>query len=738
MKYINQSVKRVDVLEKVTGGAMYPGDYDLPDQTYMKILFADRPHAVIRKIDSSEAERLEGVLAIFTAKDVPVNVYGLIVADQPVLCGPGSSQPYADHVRCVGDQIAVVVAESEEVAAEARELIVVEYDDLPILTDVREAMKPGAVLIHPGDDTNIFKHNKIRKGDVESAFERAEIIIEGTYETPVQEHAYLQPEAGMAYIDEEDRVTVVVAGQWAHEDQKQIAHALGIADDQVRVIYPAIGGAFGGREDMSVQIVLALAVWRLNQKGIKRPVKIIWSREESIIGHGKRHAYSFNSRWGATKDGKVIAAEVEMVSDGGAYIYTSTKVLGNATFAGSGAYDIPNIKIDAYAVYTNNVPGAAFRGFGAPQSTFAAEMQMNKLADALGMDQVEIRMRNILKEGALLSTNTPVLDGVSLAQVMSECAQAGGWNYQKGLWALNEEPTRSNSKPHLLLGKGIACGLKNVGFSYGFPDECWATIELFGTIEVEKAVLRHAAAEVGQGAHTALIQMAAEALDLPIEKIELVLHDTAEADNAGSVSASRMTFMAAHSIRGAAKAAMQKWNEKERPAIAKYQYIAPTTTPMADETGYCIPNYAYGYVAEVVELEVDKDTGHIHIMKVICADDVGKAVNPQQVEGQIEGAVVQAAGYSVLENFIQENGLVKTPGLSTYLIPTILDIPDEVESIIIEHPDPAGAWGIRGMGEMPFIPLPAAITAAIYDAAGVWIDDFPITPERVLKAMGNL
>ncbi len=330
-------------------------------------------------------------LAVFTAKDVPVNEYGLIMPDQPVLCGPGSRKQFADRVRFIGDQVAVVVADTEEAAAEAVRRIQVTYEPLPLVTDPKLAMAADAELLHPERETNVFCHYRVRRGDVETAFAQADVIIEGTYQTPAQEHAYLQPEAGLGYIDGEGRVTVEVAGQWTHEDQDQIAHALGLPAEQVRVIYPAIGGAFGGREDMSVQIVLALAAWRLHQRGIDRPVKIIWSREESIVGHHKRHPYKIKSRWGAMRDGKIVAAEVELIADGGAYAYTSTKVLGNATFVAAGPYEVPNVKVDSYAVYTNNVPGGAFRGFGGPQSSFAAEMQVEKLALALNMDPVEIR-----------------------------------------------------------------------------------------------------------------------------------------------------------------------------------------------------------------------------------------------------------------------------------------------------------------------------------------------------------
>lgn len=737
MSIVGESITRVDAVAKVTGVAKYPGDIDLPGQAYMKILFSGKAHAIVRKIDTTDAEMYPGVIAVFTAKDVPNNIYGLIMPDQPVLCGPGSNNEYGDRVRFVGDQVALVVAETEAIAEHAATLIRVTYEELPVVTDPVEAMLDDTILLHPGRGSNVFGHYRIRKGDVDEAFKKADVIVGGVYHTPAQEHAYLQPEAGLSYIDEEDRVTVIVAGQWTHEDQEQIAHSLNLPLEKVRVIYPAIGGAFGGREDMSVQIVLALAAWRMDQRGIKRPVKIIWSREESIIGHHKRHPYLIKAKWGATNAGKVIAAEMELIADGGSYIYTSTKVMGNATLMCTGPYDIPNVKVDSYAVYTNNLPNGAFRGFGGPQGSFEAESQMNKLAEKLGIDPVEIRMRNVFREGTLLSVGTPLPPGVSMDKVVENCAIAGKWEKTPNGWK-RPQGVSMISHGSIKRGIGFACSYKNVGFSFGAPEQCTATIEIRGKGDIEKVILRHAGAEVGQGSHTVFAQMAAEASGVSIDKVVLELSDTATSGNSGSVSASRMTFMAGNAIRGAAAMALEKWKSEERPAIATYQYRPPKTTPYDPETGKCEPNFSYGYVAEVVDVEVDTETGQISIKNVICTDDVGKTINPNLVLGQIEGAIVQAAGYGILENFIQKNGKVLTPTFSTYLIPTVLDIPDSIEPVVLEYADPRGPWGARGVGEMPYLPFVPALTAAIHSATGVWFDDFPLTPERVLEGLGNL
>jgi CO/xanthine dehydrogenase Mo-binding subunit len=322
-----------------------------------------------------------------------------------------------------------------------------------------------------------------------------------------------------------------------------------------------------------------------------------------------------------------------------------------------------------------------------------------------------------------------------MPQVVEQAAQAAGWTQgiHAGGWR----------RPHALAfpekskryGIGYACGFKNVGFSFGAPEQCTAKVELRGTTEIEEAVIYHAGADCGQGAHTVFAQMAAEALELPIEKTRLVVSDTATTGDSGSASASRMTFMAGNAILGAAEIALKKWRDEERPAIGTYQYRPPKTTPYEPETGKSEPNFAYGYVAEVAEVEVDIETGHVRLLRVWCADDVGTAVNPQLVQGQIEGAVVQAQGYAILENFVQQGGRTLTPYLSTYLIPTVLDVPQEVNSLILECPDPIGPFGARGMGEMPYLPLAPAVMAAVHDATGVWFDDFPLTPDRVLKAL---
>lgn len=724
-------IKRVDALDKVTGRAVYPGDIDIPSQLIMKVLFSKRVHAVVKSIDTTKALEVPGVVTILTAKDVPNNEFGLIKPDQPVLCGPGSNVVDANRVRCVGDKVALIIAETEESAEMARNEIIVDYQDLPAVTDLDIAFNSNAVLVHDDYDSNAFWHNKVRKGDVEEAFKVADVIIEGEYFTPAQEHAYLQPEAGIAYYDKEDRITVIVGGQWVHEDQEQIAHSLNLTPERIRVIYPAIGGAFGGREDMSVQIILALAVLRLKEIGIVRPVKIVWSREESIIGHNKRHPYKILAKWGATKSGKIIAAEVKIIADAGAYYSTSTKVLGNATLLCVGPYYIPNVKIDAYSVFTNNLPSGAFRGFGGPQAAFEAESQVNKLADKLGIDPVQFRLMNTVKEGESMATGSPLPKGITIDAVIKECAINSGWVInQEGQFINKSKITETDRR---IKSVGFACGYKNIGFSFGAPENCWAKIEIQGESEIDHVILHHAGAEVGQGSHTAFILMAGKALGISADRIELIASDTSTTGNSGSVSASRMTFMAGNAIIGACKLALEKWKSEERPAVAEFVYRPPKTTPLDPETGQCEPNFAYGYVAESVTSLVDLDTGKVEIEDVCVVNDVGEAINLNAIEGQIEGAISQAFGYAVIENFIQKDGRVFTDKFSTYLIPTVLDMPERIRSIVLENPDPVGPFGVRGMGEMPYLPFAPALTHSLYYSTGIWFDKFPLTPDFVYK-----
>ncbi|HNP72608.1 MAG TPA: molybdopterin-dependent oxidoreductase, partial [Kouleothrix sp.] len=589
--------------------------------------------------------------------------------------------------------------------------------------DARAALAPGAPLVHEARGSNVLFSLPIRKGDIEQGFAAADVVLEEEFQTSWQEHAFLQPEAGVAYVDDAGRLVVETAGQWLHEDRKQIAAMLELPEEQVVVRYAAIGGAFGGREDLSIQHVLALAAWKL-----RRPVALVWSREESMIGHHKRHPISVRCTWGARRDGTITAVRAEVLADGGAYASTSQEVTKVATLFANGAYHVPNVSVDGYAVYTNNLPSGAFRGFGAPQAQFASEIMVTRLAHALGIDPVEMRRKNLYREGDIESTQEPLPPGVSVR----ECLEAAVSEAQKRFGAGS---ALSAPGSHLRRGVGIACGIKNVGYSFGYPEQATATVELRGEAAIEVATVRVGAADVGQGAHLAMRQIAAAALGIAPEQIALITDDSSEAPDAGSASASRLTLMAGRAVHDAAQAALRLWADEERPAVATVQFRPPATTALDPATGAGRPNYCYGYVAQAVEVEVNTLTGQVQVLRIVSAHDVGKAINRQQVEGQIEGCLAQALGYALLENFQMRDGKVLTPHFSTYLLPTALDMPTEVVPIILELADPNGPFGARGMSEMALVPLAPAIAIAIHDATGAWVTQQPMTPERVLAAI---
>ena len=712
MTLIGTPVARPDARAKVTGAARYPADLVRDGMLHCKAVFALRPHAAIDRIETSRALAVPGVVAVLTAADVPHNRYGLIDADQEVLC--------SERVRYAGDRVALVVANDPDTAARAAKLVEVAYTDLPFVGDALAALEPDAPLVHPLHGTNVLLHQKIRKGDVERAFAEADIVLSGTFTTSWQEHAYLQPDAGIAYYEGETLV-VETAGQWLHEDLRQIAAMLELDETAVAIRYAKIGGAFGGREDLSVQALLALATWKT-----KRATAIVWSREESIVGHHKRHPFHITAKWGAKRDGTIVAVETRTVADGGAYASTSVEVLKCATIFAQGPYRVPNVSTDGIVVYTNNVPSGAFRGFGSPQAHWAAESMIARIAHALEIDPADVRRKNLYREGDTEATGNVLPAGVSAVAVLDRCADEARARFTP----------RSERDAHgtVRRGTGIASGIKNVGYSFGFPEQSTATVELIAASRIERAVVRIGAADVGQGVHLILRQIVAEVLALPLESVALVSDDSAQTPNAGSASASRLTFMAGRAVHDAALAARDAW-ERGEPPEATVQYRPPATTPLDLETGAGTPNYCYGYAAQAVEVEVDVTTGVTRVLKIVSVHDVGRTINRQQVEGQIEGCLAQALGYALTENFKVRDGKILTPHLSTYLLPTALDMPTEIVPVIMELADPHGPYGARGMAEMPLVPFAPAVAAAIYDATGAWVNDLPMTPERILAAI---
>jgi CO/xanthine dehydrogenase Mo-binding subunit len=712
VKVVGASLPRPDALGKVTGAAKYPADLVRAEMLHAAAVFAHRASARILSIDAADALAMPGVRAVLTAKDVPYNRFGLIEADQPLLC--------EDRVRFYGDRVALVVADSAALARRAASAVHVTYEDLPILSTPEQALAPDAPRVHD-DRSNVLLHQKIRRGDVAAGFASADVVVESRFTTGWQEHAYLQPDAGIAYW-EGDRLVLETAGQWLHEDRRQIAAMFEMPEERVVVRYAKIGGAFGGREDLSLPPLVALAAWKL-----KTPVAMVWNREESIIGHHKRHPFTITAKWGAKRDGTIVAAQIESIADGGAYASTSGEVLKCAAIFAIGPYAIPNVATDAIVAYTNNVPSGAFRGFGAPQAHLAAESMVTKLAHALGIDPVDIRRKNLYKEADIESTGHPLPAGVSIRAVFERCLE------ERAVRFASRRPPDAGSP--LRRGIGIACGIKNVGYSFGFPEQATATVELDVTLAgIRSATVRVGAAEVGQGTHLALRQIAAEALELPPEAVHMITDDSDETPNAGSASASRMTLMGGRAVKDAADAARRNWSAGQPPA-ATVQFRAPRTTSLDLQTGDGVPNYCYGYAAQAVEVEVDVRTGVTQVLRVISVHDVGRAINRQQVEGQIEGCLAQAVGYALTENMPARDGKLLTPFFSTYLLPTTLDMPTEIYPIILESADPNGPFGARGVAEMPLVPFAAAVSAAIHDATGAWVGDLPMTPERVLRAI---
>ena len=733
-KSVGEGVQRLDIHQKVQGTRKYPQDFNMEGQLYAKVVWSAHPHAVVKKIDVTAAEVAPGVVKVLTYKDVPVNEYGINIRDQHVLA------PEGGKVRWVGDRIAIVVAQTRAQAERAARLVEVEYEPLPVVTDPRQAMQPGAPLVHEDRDSNILRHIPIRKGDVEQGFAQADVIVEGYYTTHYVEHAYMQPDAALGFIDDQGRVTVISACQWPHDDLHQIAHMLDLPKDQLREIVPSVGGAFGGREDMYIQHLAALCAFVL-----RRPVKIIFDREEVTQRTGKRHPFYMRHRTGATRDGRLVAAEVELISDAGAYASTSIPVLNNAATFAVGPYKVPNARIDAYTVYTNNAVTMAMRGFGATQPPMGYESQMDKLAEALGMDPVELRMKNLLEPGDIAVTGNVMSGETGVRETLRQAALAAGWRQESERWIKPE--LGSPSAPYKRRGIGVAVAYKNVGYSLGFDDKASAhvTLTLAESGEITRALVKIASVEVGQGVLTALAQIAADTLGVDVSKVRMAYLDTADTPDAGSSSASRHVFISGNAVHRACLMAKEKWEaalraETGEPHVeAEYTFRGRSvraTTPFAPETGECEPHISYSFATQIALVEVDTETGETDILKFWTAADAGKVVNPPMYFGQQAGGVHMGVGYALTEHYIQQDSRPRTRRFSEYHIPTVLDMPRQFESIAVESaPDPNGPFGATGLGETPTLPTAPAITNAIHDAVGVWIDDLPANAERVWHAL---
>ncbi|HDD54662.1 MAG TPA: 2Fe-2S iron-sulfur cluster binding domain-containing protein [Chloroflexi bacterium] len=740
---VGQVVPRPEAKEKVTGEAIYTDDISFPDMLYGATLRAGVPHGRVKTLDISKARELPGVQAVLTAEDIPGRLnHGLIIQDWPALVGVGQK------VRYVGDAIAIVAADTQDIARQALDLIEVDIEPLPAVTDPVDAYKEDAPLVH--ESGNLLKHIKVNKGDIQKGFQEAEVVFEDTFYTPTYEHAFMEPECSIARVLEDGKVEVYVGSQIPYSDRDQVAEALGVPYHKVRVKGPLVGGGFGGKEDIVGQIHAALLA---NATG--KPVKILYDRHESLLVHPKRHATQITVKLGLKKDGTLTAAQTELYGDTGAYASLGAKVMGRATTHSTGPYVVPNVKIDCYAMYTNNPPAGAFRGFGAFQAAFAIENMMDRVAEALDIDPIELRRKNALREGSITNTGQVLHDSVGLVECIDKTAQA----VMK--ITAGEDPFLSRAvpgEPNKRRAWGFSVTFKNTGLGEGAPDNASAEIEILVDGRVETRI---SSAEIGQGLVTVLQQITAEELKLPLEQVNIYLSDTDLTPDGGPTTGSRQTYISGNAAKFAAitlrnkilSTLSEKYNlppdeiildkglvhvngrkltfaevrslmkeEGHEPKLL-YEYKSPETTPLGEPGD---KHFAYSFAAQAVEVEVDLVTGEVRVVRAVGTTDVGKAINPLGLQGQTEGGLIMGIGHALTEEFIVEDGQVFTDYLSRYRMPSIHHVPDEIQVMIVEDPTSDGPYGGKGVGEISTMPVPPAIVNAIYNACGVRMNRIPV------------
>ncbi len=776
--FIGSSVRRIDAPAKVTGALKYAGDMVMPHMLHMQVLRSPHAHARIVGIDLSEAEKLPGVVGIITADDVPgKDGFGVFVHDQPVMA--------RGKVRHVGEAVAAVAAEDPETAKEAVRRIRVDYEELPAVFDVDAAKAPGAPVLHDYAPDNLVKHIPIRKGDVAAGFAEADIVIEETFRTQPVEHAYLEPEAGLAYVDADGTVTVVSPSQNITHHRHFLSDILALPINKVRMIMSPVGGGFGGKEDMLYQGMLAIMAMKTG-----RPVRLTFTREESITVSAKRHPAHVRYKMGLTREGRITASEIRIENDGGAYGCSTEGVMRKMAILGAGPYDIANLRMDTYGYYTNNTSSGAFRTFGAMQGEFATEIMLDMAAERLGLDAFAIRRLNGLKDGGVTHTKQ-TLGSVSLTRVLDAAHQGSGW--ENGTAAprgdLRRDLGRAETRAPCTLGarfterrkaavSGKVRGRGMAASWYGIArtatiDRAGAWVELDdgGTAKVLTGVT-----EIGEGILTVLAQVAAEELGIRPEDITLGDNDTARSPEAAHAGATRQTYMIANAVAIACRDARSRFDAEiaaywdvdpelieaangeirargtnlkmtmgEAVAVCKGprgvvpvgsgSYTAPHTgLDPVDGSGK--PWQAYVYGCQVAEVEVDTVTGEVQVLGIWAAHDVGRAINPQGVEGQIEGGIVQGLGQALMEDYQQVEGHAVTQGFDKYILPTSLDVP-HITSLIVEDPDPLSPLGAKGIGEPSLLPTAPAIINAIHDAVGIRLTALPATPVKVLAALSE-
>ncbi len=759
LRQIGKPLRRVDAMGKALGTTVYAGDYTMPRMLHAKVFRSTHASALIKRLDVSKARSLPGVVCVLTSADLP---HAKLVTDMPGQTGQkqraGSEVPVLaiDRVRFYGEPIALIAAETLDVAERASKLVEIEYEPVPGVYDPIEAMKPGAPILHPPDPQgtvpNVVARWKIRKGDLDAGLAEADVIVENTFRVPYQEHAYLEPEAGVAWVDERGTINIRVSTQ-VIEHFRSIAHAVGVPQNKIRIQGTMVGGGFGGKEDITVEIYLALLAQHTH-----RPVKLVYTREESIYAHSKRHPYVITHRTGVKKNGRITAAQIEVISDSGAYPYLSPYVLLYTAVMSPGPYRVENLEVNAATVATNNPFTSAFRGFGGPQACFAYEQQMDAIAEKLGMDPLEVRKVNYVRTG----------DRTSTGQVIESAA----WLEETATRALAALGDKTPSSGPVKVGQGLASYFQSYGRIMWLHDtsQAWVSVEMDGTVTVRAGV-----PDLGAGQANSLCQITAEVLGVPLERVSIYCTDSAITPLSGTSTATRQlymsgnaTLMAATNVRQALLNRASKHFEeavdtldiadgrvfvKGDPSqsidladLAKMcaaegihlanlaMFKAPFTDPIDPETGQgdVFPDFTFG--AYAVEVAVDTETGQVTVLKAATCHDIGRAINRAAVEGQIAGGGMQGLGYALMENLIVKEGVIQAPSLSEYLIPTSQDFPTTTV-IALESGTGVGPFGAKGIGEPSLTPAAPAVASAVADALGVHIHELPLTPERVLAAI---
>ena len=716
---VGASAPRPDGRLKVRGAFAYASDLEDEGMVWGATLRSPYPSARLVALDTARALALPGVVAVLTHEDVPgAPTYGMKVADQPVLA--------RDEVRYEGEPVALVAADHPETARRALKLIDVVYEETDPVTDPEAALRAGRLV----------RHVRIRHGDPEAARAEAEVVVAGEYEVGMQDQAFLGPEAGLARPSEDGGVEAYVSTQWLHDDQRQMASCLGLPLEKVRLTLSGVGGAFGGREDVSVQIHAAMLALRTG-----RPVKMAYGREESFYGHVHRHPARMRLEHGASADGRIVFVRARLLFDGGAYTSTSQVVIANGSYFAAGAYEVPHVAIDGYAVSTNNPPCGAMRGFGAVQSCYAVESSLDKLARALRMDPAELRVRNAMRTGTVLPTGQAVDGPAPAAELVRRLRErplppppAPG-----DVFAVPGGLGNTSHGEGIRRGVGYAIGVKAIGFSGGVDDRSTARVRLSLSAGEPVAQIRTAAAECGQGIVTVQEQIART--ELGVDRVVVLPADTSAGD-AGSSSASRITWMSGGAVKGACEAVRARLRAERGegplrelleagPVEAEFVYGHRRTFPVDDERGQGEAHIAFAFAAHRAVVDVDVELGLVKVVELATAQDVGKAMNPLAVEGQIEGGSAQGLGLALMEELRLEEGRLRNPSFTDYLIPTIADMPS-VPIDLLELPHPDSPYGLNGVGEPPTLSSTPAIANALRDATGLELARVPVRPDDLV------